>query len=234
MGYHKLASYSTLMNAKAYTTLYFDKAPIRVTLANGSSSRDINREYATARRMEYISSIDTIRQIQEGTLRNVIYGFDIVRKSIRTNQTDYVNDFSKTMHLDKFPMHTKNMQRGNPGVIRTKVVAPSLFDGYSVDNTDASTSKRLALLGQLEMFKLNLDLPGRTDITVGMTINFDMPAYKLLDSSEDKLSKNLNKYYSGKYLITAIKHRITQSKHAMNMQIIKDSLASEIKFGEEI
>ena len=40
---------------------------------------------------------------------------------------------------------------------------------------------------------------------------------------EDKADRNEDKFYSGRYLITAIRHKVTLQKHMMIMEIVKES-----------
>jgi len=43
----------------------------------------------------------------------------------------------------------------------------------------------------------------------------------------DKVEVREDRQYSGYYLITAIRHKITKFEHTMSMEIIKDSLLLE-------
>jgi hypothetical protein len=53
---------------------------------------------------------------------------------------------------------------------------------------------------------------------------------KTISHSNSKLdfTEINNKYYSGMYLISSIKHSLTKSEYMMDIELIKDSYPSEI------
>ena len=75
----------------------------------------------------------------------------------------------------------------------------------------------------LPNFKLIITVQGRCDIELGAVIYFSYPDGT--PSAPDE--KNENKeddYYSGYYLVTAIRHKVTLTEHKMILEIVKDSL----------
>ena len=82
---------------------------------------------------------------------------------------------------------------------------------------------RLSSLLELGLMKMDMTIPGRTDAEVGCVIKFNFPAVKPA-SEEDKAVDNIDKLYSGNYLITAIRHVVTSQSHEMILQVVKDSL----------
>ena len=45
---------------------------------------------------------------------------------------------------------------------------------------------------------------------------------------EDLTKSNEDQYYSGNYLVTAIRHKINLLRHTMTMEIVKDSLTNKV------
>jgi hypothetical protein len=88
--------------------------------------------------------------------------------------------------------------------------------------------ERNSLMEQLSAFKIILKVHGRTDIKAGQTIKFTMPQARQIlgDEIESPLAKS--DYYSGKYLVTAIKHQILNNKHTMYMEIVSDSFVKKL------
>jgi hypothetical protein len=80
---------------------------------------------------------------------------------------------------------------------------------------------------ELDNFKLNLVVPGRTDVEVGQMIFLLYPNISPRDQS-DKVKDNLDPMYTGAYLITGIRHQITGIKHKMIMEVTKDCLSGNI------
>ena len=64
--------------------------------------------------------------------------------------------------------------------------------------------------------RVKMSVPGDPNLTVGVVIDFQLisknPAEKLPD-----------KFYSGNYLVTAIRHIINQSEYKTVMEVAKDS-----------
>ena len=76
---------------------------------------------------------------------------------------------------------------------------------------------------ELSNFKLNISIPGRTDVEAGGIINLKFPDVRP-PSDADKSAGKYDDRYSGNYLITAIRHKITILRHTMTLEIVKDSL----------
>jgi hypothetical protein len=65
---------------------------------------------------------------------------------------------------------------------------------------------------------LKIKIPGDSGITVGRTINFN-----LLTLKPTTETKGLDEFYSGKYLITAVRHIIQPTAFQTVLEIAKDS-----------
>jgi hypothetical protein len=104
---------------------------------------------------------------------------------------------------------------------------PKLFNNFEDNISEVFGEKhgnRLSNMLELDNFKLNLYVPGRTDIECGQMINFKYPDVQPTDST-DKLSDRIDPFYSGTYLITGIRHQINAVRHKMVLEITKDSLS---------
>ena len=82
--------------------------------------------------------------------------------------------------------------------------------------------QRISQINQLNYFKLKLVIPGDTYITIGDVIEFEMP----LHSTKVKGEKNINPFYSGRYLITAIRHKLNKESYEMVVEATKDCLST--------
>jgi hypothetical protein len=80
---------------------------------------------------------------------------------------------------------------------------------------------------QLETIKLQFSVPGDSAREVGDLIWFQYPS----ENPEPMLGNKPvepHKYYSGKYLITALKHKLTGSEYTIHIEAIKDGYRSQI------
>ena len=88
---------------------------------------------------------------------------------------------------------------------------------------DTIYGNRLSSLIELTNIKMEITVPGRTDVEVGRLLYFDYPPIKPRDET-DKSTNDSDKLYSGYYMITAIHHKVNKNEHTMTMEIVKDSL----------
>ena len=224
---HKFKSISTLMSAKPKTELFFDKNPARKQLSPGKSHRDVDREYKTIKELTFVSSQDFLNNMMNGAYNHRLYGAEIFSKNFNINTYSYTNDFTKTIHTDINPLNILPIAR-NSGLHSIHHVYNNLFNGV-IDNSAEIIAKRISMLAQLETWKIDIVVHGRTDYEVGQLVNVWINQFKTIDSSDKYTNDKFDKIYSGKYLITAIQHRFTQARHQINMQLIKDAAFSEFK-----
>lgn len=223
---HKFKSISKLFSQSPITEYFFDKNPARLHSEDGTSVRDIEREYNTIKELTFVESNDYIKQTMNGSYNHRVFGVDLFNKRFNQRSYFYQDSFHKTVHTDNSKLSVMPMSKTS-GLHSIVHVYPNMFDGIS-DIGDELKAKRISLLSQLETFKLDIVVHGRTDFEVGKTVKIWMNKFRSADNtdaSEDKFDT----VYSGKYLITAIQHRFTMTKHLMNMQVIKESSMTEIK-----
>jgi len=74
---------------------------------------------------------------------------------------------------------------------------------------------------------LNLQVYGNTLLHAGDVITFDMPLLRPL--ADPKARSKSNPYWSGRYLVMAVKHIISQEdeQHLMNLRCMKDAVRIE-------
>lgn len=101
---------------------------------------------------------------------------------------------------------------------------------YTPNNVSKTMLSRQSKVAELTNgMSIVLEVHGTTTITAGNMINFSMPVTGA-EHSGDKFDK----YYSGKYLITGVRHMfdITQKKHKCLLSCIKDSINSELPMND--
>jgi hypothetical protein len=76
--------------------------------------------------------------------------------------------------------------------------------------------------------RLQLTVPGRTDIEVGRLIRFFYPSVGEKNVKDDSEAGIWDILISGIYMVTAIHHQITPFRHTMFIEIAKDSYAQPL------
>lgn len=186
---------------------------------------DINEKY------KYVIDVDTnlvydyLKNVSAGMYASKLYTFDMTTRAINANGFDYFRDFDTSNHLNKAPLKNQNIiirRLSSLHFIHKNNFLHGMYDLQPYKNVFL---QRNSLLEQLTAKRLILTVHGKTDLTVGDTINFKMN--KLRETTANNVEQLDSDYYSGKYLITAIRHQIQSGKHRMTVEIITDSFKSD-------
>lgn len=195
---------------------------------------DIARELLIVQSVDMIENTDHVKNYTNGYLANRLITLDVLNKKYELVDYDYVDDYQNNYHtsgkgVNAKPIFDINGPRNPASSISFYPINSKLFTGFqgnvSEKIKDIYGNRKSSLLG-LTNVKLNLTVPGRTDIEAGRLIYFKFPALGPA-SQEDSNLDHIDKSYSGYYLITAIHHRVTFQEHTMIMEVIKDSLKVE-------
>lgn len=188
-----------------------------------SATGDMDSKYNIVKSMDTDTTFDYLRNLQSGMLSGKLYTFDMTTRSAAGSTFDYLTDFDKSSHLEKYPLKTSDM-------IKKKVASL-----YFIEKNNFQSGKyvpvqyrdfflqRNSLMEQLSAFKICIQVNGRTDIKAGDTINYRMNDFREILPQEMNQTSAVSDYYSGKYLVTAIRHQILSGVHSMYMEIISDS-----------
>jgi len=88
-------------------------------------------------------------------------------------------------------------------------------------------ARRISQRLQLDSVKINFSAPGDSSREVGDLISFDFPTENSKVAASSGRGAG-HKYYSGKFLITSLRHKITQDEYTMHVEAIKDGYKSAI------
>jgi len=202
-------------------------------LTGNDNKKNLSREYFLAKDVEMVSTVDQIQNFTNGFLANRLIYLDVHNKIYDLIDYDYVDEYKNQFHSsgkgeDAVPPFSTNSLRNFATNISFYPKNPKLFDGFS-DNInekmDVIYGNRKSSLLDLSNLKMNITVPGRTDVEVGRLLYFLYPSLGGKAESDNTSSElQQDKLYSGYYLITAINHRINRHEHSMTMEIVKDSL----------
>jgi hypothetical protein len=195
---------------------------------------------------------DTMRGIGRGLFANKIIGVDtLLRQQVVTGfkYDDYINGKlnaqggNKPITLNPYPLTnnstnkdgktvsemvdsvvkvlvTNGQQRNNPLIKGEPTVV-----GTIAPTIDAETyiPYRTAQIGLANFIKVEFTIPGDPLLTVGSIVKLNIPS---LSISENSNEKRLNKYYSGKYIVSAINHKLDyRGIYVCVVEAITDSLS---------
>lgn len=193
--------------------------------------RDIELEYQRIMELKVVEAYNSLKNTQTGYLSNRLYTFDFVTKKNEVFSYDHIANYAQYKHLEDiggtalapFP---PNALTANTGYNQVYFKHSQLYTGISnnaADTIEQVLPRRTSTQAELNNFKIEITVPGRTDMEVGNVIKLHYPDASPRDET-DKNNNNDDTYYSGYYLVTAVRHKITHLKHVMVLELTKDSL----------
>lgn len=174
-------------------------------------------------------TFDYLRNVSAGMYASRLYTLDMTTKSIDSKTFDYIRDFDKSSHLNQYPLKTTELAKKSLANIFHMEKNNYLYGSTKQDQGYSNYFlERNSLIEQLSAFKILIKVHGRTDIKAGQTITFTIPQMRQILGDEIQSPTSKSEYYSGKYLVTAIKHQINNNKHVMFMEIVSDSFVKKL------
>lgn len=230
-------SLQTLYSNPIYRTYRYE--PKNLTMPDDSRVQDLNMELSNVLAYETISNFNTVDSINSGMFANRLIAVDPVRQTYTVNDFDLLKYFTPdTPKLNTFPPISDSVNRigdtsnstydavlkvatTNTGqttlnrYIKTK--QPSIRD----TNIEKYVPYRTSQIPQLNTIRYKISIPGDPLITVGTVIEFMLPENRYIEDG----TRMWDQYYSGNFLVTALRHKIDQeNKFITILEISKESL----------
>lgn len=190
---------------------------------------DIEEKMTLITDLKVLNGLDHIVGLDSGYFASKLIALNLYNKKQEVAEYDHVEQYSKYKHTTKenpSPLFTKNLVTRNINShVRVYPKYPNLHTGIKNNYNERMGeiySNRLSNIKELDNLKLNIIIHGRTDVEAGQMINVRFPDME--PPSESEIAKDkIDPRYSGRYLITAINHKINLLNHSMSMEVIKDS-----------
>lgn len=205
------------------------KLPIQQEFTKGHHSRgtdptqDENIEYMKVMDMSTPHLYNYINNHNNGLYGGSLYVTDIETKDISFMKYKAKDEYKKNGKLNE-GLHifdTEEDAFSVDSIIKTKVINNTLYENKPLDKDNRET-QRNSMLSQTELVKTNIKVFGRCDYTVGRIINLTVYLDRKIDEKTIE-EDNVDKMLSGKYLVSAINHEITNKSHFCYMELIKDT-----------
>lgn len=196
--------------------------PANVIKERSKKETDIDIRLRAIEQYEVPEGPDILRTVSLGGYANKLVTVNPLDQRVNTVSMNAQTLFDSTKHLNKLSLLIPSVNR--LGVRQTdqyeshlRVMADSL-------NVGQWLLPRTAYLEGLNLFRVKLSVPGHLDLHVGKTIRLDIPAAQVPVTFTDRVDE----LYSGKYLITAVRHKIDRVAYACIVELSKDSIAHSI------
>jgi hypothetical protein len=232
----KFKSMLTLFQQNVYRKYHYDVKGLNDPKNN--MVLDFNKELVNVLQYEQIKSFDSITAVRSGALSNKMHTVDPVRLKLGETTFNY-DDYSKKMDaasLNKGSLPTSGTNRlgetatETPGVVKFCMTTTGQSENKYIKNKNVTINEnrieetvplRTAQLALFCTNRLKLLIPGDVDMTIGRVIEFNLPQISYNNSNRQKEN---DEYFSGKYLVTAVRHLFNQeNKFFTCIEICKES-----------
>ena len=214
-------------------------------------NKSVNPEKDFSRAIEFQvnSNNDMLLNIQGGMLGSSTIKYNIYNKSYEKLQYNYFIDFEKFGRIDENPLYNNNEidefgnNIGSFGDARIHLHPTNANGEFDTQHTNETSSYKYSpnklnesiLFRRAKIMELNnavsisMKINGNTTIAAGQTINLTVPVYGRIHEKE------YDEYYSGRYLITKLRHSFSQTdkKHEILLTASKDSFGKELPIGSK-
>ena len=213
----------------------------------GRRQRDrIIENYKNVRDYKFTNNFhDVAANTALGTYGHRIITHNIYNKSYKIDDYHYHNKWNETSHLEDFPsivdspvdydtLEGTPYQKGVSDYPESRVSLQSTSPyinsdkntgsyGTPVEDDGVLTGTRLAQANKImQGTQLEMTINGQSRLQAGDVIDFDLQSVENKENSRGALDPQ----YSGRYIITSIRHRVIQDKFLQVLTCVKDSSKS--------
>jgi len=210
-----------------------------------NSEKDFNRVID----FQINSNNDMLLNIGGGMLGSSTIKYNIYNKSYEKLRYNYFIDFEKFDRMSENPIYNNNKidefdnDIGSFGDARIHLHPVNASGDFDTQHTNPTSSysyssnklNEAILFRRAKIMELNnaisvtMKINGNTTIAAGQTMNLTVPVSGRIHEKEN------DEYYSGRYLITKLRHTFSQTdkKHEILLTASKDSLSKELPIGNK-
>lgn len=218
-------SVDQILTKKVYQEFVKDNYT-RSTFGDGITSyRDPSEDYKRIIELTIPVVTDYMSDIQSGKIKSRMISHDILTKKYSVKDYSIKKDSTKPVWLNDNPAYSKYALANAASTI---INGPKYYNNFSntIDVTNTkSMQRRISFFQMLNTYKINIQVYGRTDYTIGQIVNLSIPRVTQLFRNENDPRDLI---LSGKYLVSAISHIITRESHTCNMELVKNSVLTNL------
>ena len=231
---YNFCSFQTLFQTQPYFTYRYN--PKNTSIAQNGD--DPTAKVFNVLSYEIIDNFDSLQNVSNGTYANRVIGIDPLIRQYYNTDFNYAKYYGKASSLNKNPVVNNLQNRFGDALYETPTGQTKLTVSNKNQNTvqyvnqrtgsvpfnfnyDDIISQRKSQLSLSNYTRLKISIAGDPNVTVGQTINFDLLSGSPGSQNQEK---QLDAFYSGKYVVTAVRHMIQTGGYTTIMEITKDSV----------
>jgi hypothetical protein len=204
-------------------------------------SKSLGRDIVGIKSYTFLDTFDSLYGTTTGAFANRVISIDPLTRQYRDTKFDYIDYFSKAKKLNNSPVinNLKNRlgktQNQNYDSVLKVVVSNAdqkkakgvsempwaVANDIKIENYLPNRTAQIALS---HYSRMKIVLAGDPNLTVGKTIFIELPSSYSKKDGSGLNEGNPDQYYTGKYLITAVRHIIGSAlKYETIVEVVKDS-----------
>jgi hypothetical protein len=245
-GYH-FHSLQSLYQQNAGQSYKFDPKNI----SNQIGLLDINQQLTNATDFQVLDFFDTLSAISNGAFANKVITIDPLNRkydsttgvfdySTYSGKTmnpygltnNYQNRLSGTMYgpppntLSGLEMGTLRLASSNSEEKKIPYVAQKPDYVANDIRIEQYLPNRVSQLALANYMRIRINVPGDPLVSVGQTVNFSTFGIDPINASGNNPSRDPDPFYSGKYLVTAVRHIVKNKGYITVIELSKESVTS--------
>jgi hypothetical protein len=206
----------------------------------------MQQKVSNALNFEVLNYFDTLSAVSNGTFSNRLLSIDPLQRTFKITDFNYNNYLDKAQTMNKYPLTNNYQDRMGAamydppsngleaGALRMAtsnseqkkndyiVQLPDVYGPDFVANDifiEKYLPNRVAQLALANYMRIKITVPGDPQLMAGKTVNFATYA-----PGGEGLERNLDPFYSGKYLVSAVRHIVKNNSYITVMELCKESV----------
>jgi hypothetical protein len=223
-------------NFRSLQSLY-SQSPLRQYFYNPKNLKVTDMAYNLSNALSYeiMDSFDTLGAINQGVFSNRLLSLDVLLRRYKKTDFNYNEYTQKASHLNYYPIINNYENRFGDKLFETPEAAFKLVFTNSNQNdsplvaslpgsvahdvfSETYIPNRTAQIPLANYTRVKISVPGDPALTAGIVINFN-----LTSKNPNPMFKDSDKFYSGNYLVTAVRHLLTPFQYRTVLELCKES-----------
>jgi hypothetical protein len=173
-------------------------------------------------------SFDVLKSTKDGSYSSKLFTLDLISQKYSEYNMSLLNTINSDVMIDGyFPFNNatnrndKALYQEHDSKINYWLTNKGRSDDYFVEDILIQRKMHIDMINNTE---LHCVVPGNPQYSAGYTVEFDLPAF----TPNQQTEKVLDPYYSGKYLITAVRHVIVPGSLQTVLELCKNSVSEPL------
>lgn len=228
---YKFTSLEALSQKPAIMTVTV--SPRNLSLTPQDRSNELNESQKNIYEYEMKMGMNSLQNLNRGMYAGTLVTVDALRQRIQNHPVGGVSLFNRTKHLNpksSFSDMTNRFKKMETEEVYSQIALYPTTDGWNKLRYRAQATQypnhvedwliqRQMTVSAYHQQRFKISVPGSTDLTAGKVINLSFPSLEL----QEKSGRKLDDLYSGKYIVSAVRHSFGRSGQTSFLEIMKDS-----------